>query len=129
MSSMIDSVVKILLVEDNQLNADMLARRLRGKAYQVDVAMTGEQAISLLHNVTPDILLLDIRLPDISGIDLARSIRTSGHTFPIVAVTADAIPEVLEQAMTAGCNGVVTKPIDFAELLREITEQLASSAN
>ncbi|MGE0626106.1 MAG: response regulator [Pseudomonadales bacterium] len=114
--------MRILLIEDSDLNADMLQRRLERVGHVVFVAGSGADALALAAAESFDIALLDIRLPDISGVELARELHALQRSceLPLIAVTGDAVPEVLEQARQAGCVDCVTKPIDFNGLLSAI---------
>lgn len=126
-----DHPQKILLVEDNPQNADMLTRRLERYGYVVTLAVDGGQTLAAIEAERADLILLDIRLPDMSGIELAGKIRetANGCDVPMIAVTADALPEVREGATLAGCTGFVTKPVDFRELLEEISRQLGADSD
>ena len=118
----------VLLIEDNPLNADMLARRLRRAGYHVEIAETGTKGLEKCEYLNPDLILLDIRLPDIHGIEVARRIRQleANRKTPLIAVTADAIPDVIDAALEAGCNGVLTKPLEFELLKREISRWISN---
>lgn len=120
--------VKILIVEDNELNADMLRRRLERRSFDVVVAETGAAALAALDAGPFDLVLLDIRLPDISGLELARLIRERRPQLPMIAVTGDALPEILEEAMAAGCAACVTKPVDFQVLMETMLDVALENA-
>jgi two-component system cell cycle response regulator DivK len=113
---------KILLVEDNEMNRDMLTRRLTRKGYEVIGAVDGEDAIQKVATTAPDLVLMDMRLPGIDGLEATRQIRSDGlaHRTPIIMLTANATVEDLNAARAAGCDDFETKPIDFPRLIQKI---------
>ena len=113
---------KILLVEDNELNRDMLSRRLTRKGYDVETAVDGQEALDKAVSDSPDIILLDMGLPVIDGWEAARRLKESGDTdsIPIIALTAFAMSEDRDKALAAGCNDFDTKPIELDRLLGKI---------
>ncbi len=113
---------RILLVEDNELNRDMLSRRLARKGYVVTVAVDGAEAIDKAGNGEADLILMDMNLPVIDGWEAARRIRSSetAGRIPIIALTAHAMAGDREKAIWAGCNEYETKPVDFERLLAKI---------
>jgi CheY-like chemotaxis protein len=115
-------MAKILLVEDNELNRDILERRLARYGYQVVVAMDGAEALVLVHSEHPDLILLDMRLPVVDGWQVAQQIKAAPdtHTIPIIALTAHAIAGDREKALAVGCDEYETKPVNFAQLLGKI---------
>jgi len=117
---------RILLVEDNELNRDMLSRRLARKGYEVVVAVDGEEGIEKARSQRPDVVLLDMRLPRVSGWEAAKVLKTSDRTrdILIIALTADAMDEDREQALRAGCDAYDTKPVDFQKLVTRIESLL-----
>jgi CheY-like chemotaxis protein len=119
---------RVLLVEDNELNRDMLSRRLARKGYEVVVAVDGEEGIEKARSEHPDVVLLDMRLPRVSGWEAARILKTSDRTrdILIIALTADAMDEDRERALRAGCDAYDTKPIDFQKLVTRIESLLQS---
>ena len=121
---------RVLLVEDNELNRDMLSRRLARKGYEVVVAVDGEEGIEKARSQHPDVVLLDMRLPRVSGWEAAKVLKTSDRTrdILIIALTADAMDEDREQALRAGCDAYDTKPVDFQKLVTRI-ESLLQSRN
>jgi len=121
---------RILLVEDNELNRDMLSRRLERKGYEVLLAIDGEEGIEKARSHRPDLILLDMRLPHISGWDVARFLKQSSDTreILIVALTADAMDDDRERALAVGCDAYDTKPIDFRKLVERIESLLNSRA-
>jgi CheY-like chemotaxis protein len=116
------SVAKILLVEDNEMNRDMLSRRLQRKGYHVVIAEDGRQGVVLAEQETPDVILMDMSLPVVDGWDAARQLKASAATqgIPIIALTAHAMSGDREKALDAGCDDYDTKPVDFARLLVKI---------
>jgi two-component system, cell cycle response regulator DivK len=121
---------RILLVEDNEMNRDMLSRRLARRGYDVVLAIDGEQAVTLTRLGRPDLVLLDMDLPIKDGWSAAREIRASGEyaSVPIIALTAHAMSDDRARAIEAGCNDYETKPLDFARLVSKI-EALIGPAN
>lgn len=114
--------LKILLVEDNVLNREMLVRRLTRVDHEVLEAGDGEEALQLIRDEAPDVVLLDMNLPIKDGWTTCREVRADpsiAHT-RIIALTAHAMGEDRERAMAAGCNDYATKPIDFPDLLNKI---------
>jgi CheY-like chemotaxis protein len=105
---------RILLVEDNALNAKLLRTLLRLAGHEVLEVTTGEQALELVRSLRPDLILMDIQLPGIDGLETCRRIRSdpSLATIPVVAVTSYAMPGDEQKALAAGCIGYITKPID-----------------
>jgi len=120
-------MARILLVEDNDMNRDMLSRRLQRKGYEVLLAADGMQAILMAESEAPDLILLDMSLPVIDGWEAARRLKASPATarVPIVALTAHAMAGDREKALAAGCDDYDTKPVDFAQLTAKIEAILA----
>ncbi len=116
------SMAKILLVEDNELNRDMLSRRLQRRGYSVVMAEDGGQGIALAEKETPDVILMDMSLPVVDGWDAARQLKAAAATkgIPIIALTAHAMSGDREKALEAGCDDYDTKPVDFARLVVKI---------
>lgn len=114
--------VKILLVEDNELNRDMLTRRLERKGFEVLLALNGEQAITMAVENQPDIILMDMSLPVIDGWEASQEIKSKPESkqIPIIALTAHAMSSDKEKALAAGCDDYDTKPIDLPRLLSKI---------
>ncbi len=121
--------MKILLVEDNEMNRDMLSRRLIRKGYVVVMAEDGQQGITMASTESPDLILMDISLPVVSGWDATRAIRANPATehIPIIALTANAMEGDRAQALAAGCDEYDTKPIDLPRLLEKMTALLPSA--
>ena len=115
-------MAKILLVEDNEMNRDMLSRRLERKGYQVVIAVDGQQAMKLAASETPDLILMDMSLPVIDGWEATRCLKADAQTnpIPIIALTAHAMPEDERKAREAGCNDYDTKPIELPRLMGKI---------
>ena len=112
----------ILLVEDNEMNRDMLSRRLLRKGFEVVIAVDGGEGHSMAQTDSPDLILLDMSLPVIDGWEAARRLKASPSTsgVPIIALTAHAMAGDREKALAAGCDDYDTKPVDFAQLLEKI---------
>jgi CheY-like chemotaxis protein len=119
-------MTKILLVEDNEMNRDMLSRRLVRKGYEVIMALDGRQAIEMAAAETPDLILMDMSLPVIDGWEATRQVKAAPATraIPVIALTAHAMAGDREKAIQAGCDDYDTKPIDFPHLLEKITTLL-----
>jgi len=114
---------KILLVEDNEMNRDMLSRRLIKKGYEVDMAFDGEEGVAKALASAPDLVLMDMSLPGIDGWEATRQIRAaSSARIPIIALTAHALTGEREKALAAGCDEFDTKPIELPRLLSKIEE-------
>jgi two-component system, cell cycle response regulator DivK len=113
---------KILLVEDNEMNRDMLSRRLLKAGFEMVMAVDGEQAIDLARSEAPDLILMDISLPGLDGWEATRLLKAGPETrsIPIIALTAHAMAGDREKSLAAGCNDYDTKPIDFRRLMEKI---------
>ena len=113
---------KILLVEDNEMNRDMLSRRLIRKGFEVHMAVDGAAGVAEAKAKKPDLILMDISLPVIDGLEATRQIKADAETaaIPIIALTAHALAEDRENALAAGCNDYDTKPIELPRLLEKI---------
>ena len=120
---------RILVVEDNQLNLMLLSQLLRVHGYQILQTPEGMEAIDLARVEQPDLILMDIGLPDISGLDVTRLLKQDDHTkaIPIIAVTAFAMPGDEKKALESGCDAYIAKPINIDNLLRAIQSILSSS--
>jgi two-component system, cell cycle response regulator DivK len=121
-------MAKILLVEDNEMNRDMLSRRLIKKGYDLVMAMDGEQAIEVARSESPDLILMDISLPGLDGWEATRRLKAMPETqaIPIIALTAHAMAGDREKCLEAGCNDYDTKPVEFPRLLGKIQEFLGT---
>ena len=115
-------MAKILLVEDNEMNRDMLARRLEKRGYAVVIAVDGQSGVTLALSEKPDLILMDMSLPIIDGWEASRQLKAdpAAKSIPIIALTAHAMAEDREKALAAGCNEYETKPVDLASLLGKI---------
>jgi two-component system, cell cycle response regulator DivK len=113
---------RILLVEDNEMNRDMLSRRLARRGYAVEMAVDGPEGVAKALAGSYDLILMDMSLPEIDGWEATRRIRAeaAGRTVPIVALTAHAMAGDKEKALEAGCNDYDTKPVDLDRLLGKI---------
>jgi len=113
---------RILVVEDNENNRDLLVRRLQRRGYDVITAVDGDAACRIAAEELPDLILMDMHLPVIDGWEATRRIKQAAPTaaIPIIALTADAMRGDRERALNAGCNDYQTKPIDFPELLNKM---------
>ena len=111
-------MAKILLVEDNEMNRDMLSRRLIKRGFEVELAFDGEEGVRKAIDLNPDLILLDMSLPLIDGWEAARQIREAkGDSIPIIALTAHAMSDDRNKAIDAGCDEFDTKPVDLPRLL------------
>jgi CheY-like chemotaxis protein len=121
-------VTKVLLVEDNEMNRDMLSRRLIKRGYEIVMAVDGQQGVDLAATESPDIILLDMSLPVMDGWDAARAIKGNPATknLPIIALTAHALAGDREKALEAGCNDYDTKPVDLKRLLGKMEALLGN---
>ncbi len=117
---------KILLVEDNEMDRDMLSRRLMRKGYDVAVAEDGQSGVDMAGSESPDLILMDMSLPVIDGWEATRQIKGSADTsaIPIIALTAHVMASDQEKAMDAGCDDFDTKPVELARLLGKIERLL-----
>ena len=115
-------MAKILLVEDNELNRDMLSRRLQRRGYEVVVALDGQEGLRLAETDAPALVLMDMSLPVLDGWETTRRLKASLATrgIPVIALTAHAMAGDRERALAAGCDDFDTKPIEFARLLGKI---------
>jgi len=119
---------KILLVEDNEMNRDMLTRRLERKGFEVVIAVDGQAGIDMASSSSPDIILMDLSLPIIDGWEATRQIKADPATqsIPVIALTAHAMAGDEKKALQAGCDDYDTKPIDLKRLLGKIVNLLDS---
>ena len=121
---------RILIVEDNEMNRDVLSRRLQSRGFDVRVASDGKQGLELAASDAPALILMDLGLPEIDGCECVRRLRASAATatIPVIALTAHAMAGDRERALAAGCNDFDTKPIDFAGLLIKMSNLLTRAA-
>lgn len=120
-------MARILLVEDNEMNRDMLSRRLARKGYEVLLAVDGGEGVAMAKSQQPDLILMDMSLPVLDGWEATRAIRTEASTqaIPIIALTAHAMDGERAKALEAGCNDFDTKPVDLPRLLEKIEQHMA----
>jgi CheY-like chemotaxis protein len=123
------SMSKILLVEDNEMNRDMLLRRLERKGFEVVIAVDGQAGVDMASSTSPDIILMDLSLPVMDGWEATRHIKADPATqgIPVIALTAHAMAGDEEKAREAGCNDYDTKPINLNRLLDKIGNLLGSA--
>lgn len=117
----------LLLVEDNEMNRDMLTRRLQRRGYEILPALNGQEAVELASARLPDLILMDMSLPVLDGWQATRLIKSAAPTsaIPVVALTAHALQQDREQALAAGCDEFETKPVDLEALVRKIERLLS----
>ena len=115
-------MVNVLLVEDNEMNRDMLSRRLTKRGYAVQMAVDGQQGIDMAVSAKPDIIILDMSLPVVDGWEAARQIKANpaSQNVPLIALTAHAMASDRERAISAGCDDFDTKPVELPRLLGKI---------
>jgi two-component system cell cycle response regulator DivK len=113
---------RILLVEDNEMNRDMLSRRLQRKGYEVLIAIDGEQGVAMARAERPDLILMDMSLPILDGWEATRAIKAdpSISAVPVIALTAHAMAGDQEKCIAAGCDDYDTKPVELTRLLAKI---------
>ncbi len=118
----------ILIIEDNEMNRDMLSRRLQRKGYDVLIALDGESGIDLARSKSPDLVLMDMSLPVLDGWEATRRMKAdeSLKEIPVIALTAHAMANDRDKALAAGCNDYDTKPIELPRLLAKIEALLTS---
>lgn len=123
-------MAKILLVEDNEMNRDMLSRRLARKGFDVLLALDGAQGVAMAKSETPDLILMDMSLPVMTGWDATRNLKANAETasIPVIALTAHAMAADRDQAMQAGCDDYDTKPIELSRLMEKIESLLGKKA-
>jgi len=117
---------KILLVEDNEMNRDMLSRRLERKGYEVIIAVDGQAGVDMASSAGPDLILMDLSLPVMDGWEAARRIKADAATqnIPVIALTAHAMAGDEQKALEAGCDDYDTKPVELNRLLGKIDKLL-----
>lgn len=123
-------MIRILLVEDNELNRDMLSRRLQKRGYEVIMSVDGEQGMVAAQSTAPAIILMDMSLPGIDGWEATRRLKAAPQTahIPIIALTAHAMPSDRDKALAAGCDDFDTKPVELERLLEKIAALLKPAA-
>jgi len=119
-------MVKILLVEDNEMNRDMLSRRLQRRDFEVVIAADGEEGLEMAASENPDLILMDMSLPVVDGWEATRRLRSDDalKSIPVIALTAHAMAGDRDRALDAGCDDYDTKPVDFARLMEKIERLL-----
>ncbi len=124
-------MARILLVEDNEMNRDMLSRRLERKGYEVELAVDGRQGVDKAKTLAYDLVLMDMSLPEIDGWEATRELRSDPATnaLPIIALTAHAMSGDREKALEAGCDDYDTKPIELSRLLGKMEALLQRSGS
>ena len=122
-------MTKVLIVEDNEMNRDMLSRRLQRKGFDVEIAVDGQEGIDMAASGSPDVVLMDMSLPVIDGWEATRRLKADAATqsIPVIALTAHAMEGDREKALEAGCDDYDTKPINFKRLLEKIDSCTSSS--
>jgi two-component system, cell cycle response regulator DivK len=123
-------MAKLLLVEDNEMNRDMLSRRLIRRGYEVAIAVDGDQGVTMAQSEKPDLVLMDMSLPVIDGWEATRRIKSSEETrhLPVIGLTAHAMAGDREKALEAGCDDYDTKPIELERLIGKIEALLPGGA-
>ena len=121
---------KILLVEDNEMNRDMLSRRLIKRGYDVKIALDGEQGVAMARSELPALVLMDMSLPGLDGWEATRQLKSMPETrgIPVIALTAHAMSGDREKATAAGCDDFDTKPVELSRLIEKIEALLARTA-
>ncbi len=120
-------MARILLVEDNEMNRDMLSRRLARRDHEISIAVDGQQALDKVRAERPELILMDMSLPVMDGWEATRRLKADDDTkmIPIIALTAHAMASDEEKAREAGCDDFDTKPIELPRLLEKIQKQLS----
>jgi len=120
---------KILIVEDNEENRDVLTRRLERRGYSVLVAVDGQAGITMAQDEHPDVILMDLNLPDVDGWEATKRIKASPQTasIPVIALTAHAVVGDEQRALQAGCSDYHSKPVEFTRLIGQIEALLKSA--
>ena len=123
-------MAKILLVEDNEMNRDMLSRRLERRGYDVIVAVDGEEGVARAKADGPDLIVMDLSLPGIDGWEATRQLKAAAETrgIPVLALTAHAMAGDREKALTAGCDDFDTKPVDLPRLVGKLERLLGAES-
>ena len=122
---------KVLVVEDNEMNRDMLSRRLQRRGYEVVVSVDGEDGVNKARSESPDIILMDMDLPVLDGWAATKMLKAAPETqtIPVIALTAHAMAGDREKALEAGCDDYDTKPVEFARLVEKIEKLLGEGAD
>ncbi|MCH8989915.1 MAG: response regulator [Chloroflexi bacterium] len=124
-------MAKVLVVEDNEMNRDMLTRRLQRRGYEVITAVDGEDGVNQARSNLPDIILMDMDLPVVDGWAATRELKSSPETqsIPVIALTAHAMAGDREKAMEAGCDDYDTKPVEFSRLIEKMDMLLGKGSD
>jgi two-component system, cell cycle response regulator DivK len=122
-------LTRILLVEDNEMNRDMLSRRLRSRGYEVMIAVDGQQGVAMAQAERPNLILMDMSLPVIDGWEATRTLKAAAETrgIPVIALTAHAMSTDRDKAIEAGCDDYDTKPIELPRLLGKMEALIGNS--
>ncbi|WP_017325524.1 response regulator [Synechococcus sp. PCC 7336] len=117
---------KLLIVEDNEMNRDMLSRRLKRKGFEIAIAVDGKQGLEMAQSEAPDLILMDMSLPEIDGWEATKRLKAAAETsgIPVIALTAHAMDGDRAKALEAGCDDYDTKPVDLPRLLGKISALL-----
>jgi two-component system cell cycle response regulator DivK len=120
-------MAKILIVEDNEMNRDMLSRRLARRGYEIVMAVDGEEGIAVARTANPDLILMDMSLPVVDGWEATRRLKADAEmrTIPLIGLTAHAMAGDRDKAIAAGCDDYDTKPVELPRLLQKIEALLA----
>ena len=120
----------ILYVEDNEDNIYMLSRRLQREGFKIDIARTGGEGVVMAREALPDLIIMDLVLPEMDGFQAAQQLRSASDTchIPIIALSASVLPEDRQRALDSGCDDFETKPVDFPCLLMKV-QRLLQAAN
>lgn len=121
-------MARLLVVEDNEMNRDMLSRRLMRNGFEVAIAVDGQEALEAVAADPPDLILMDLSLPELDGWEATRRLKENPETraIPVIALTAHAMAGEKERALAAGCNDYDTKPVDLTRLLSKVRRHLGS---
>jgi two-component system, cell cycle response regulator DivK len=124
-------VARVLIIEDNEMNRDMLSRRLQRRGFETVIATDGEEGLAAVGRDKPDVIIMDMGLPVVDGWEATRRLKSSEETrrIPIIALTADAMLGDRDKAFAAGCDDFDTKPVDFARLLKKIDTLLGRAGS
>ena len=122
---------KILIVEDNEENRDALSRRLQRRGFEIVMAADGKAGVAMAQTEKPDLVLMDMNMPELDGWEATRQIKAAGdtHGLPVIALTAHAMSGDRDRALEAGCADYHTKPVDFPKLLAQIEALLVNKNN
>ena len=123
-------MTKILLIEDNEMNRDMLSRRLQKQGYEVVMAVDGEEGVARAQSEAPALIIMDMSLPGIDGWEATRRLKAAPETqkIPVIALTAHAMSDDRDKALAAGCDDFDTKPVELTRLLSKIQALLGAGA-